>query len=214
MEDNAAGSNKLLDNLMKRRTVLLAGEITFKTIKDVSARMIDLQHQSPDRITLIIDSGGGNVQMALDLCDLIRVVITAPVRGIALGKCGSAATFIMLHCTERLGAPYSRFLVHSSVLHTPSCGLRLTENLELSVQRLVQEVSETKETLIQMYAARLTPAIWKTEEPTQEARRRFVEDLMKRGDQDFGEWIAAKEAVELGLIEKIVTEKLDIFPKK
>ena len=93
------------EGLLYRRTIVLGGEINRNSIDYVGQRMIALQMQSSDWINLIIDSNGGSLEAALQLGDLITIILTAPVRGIALGNCGSAATFIMLHCQERISTP-------------------------------------------------------------------------------------------------------------
>lgn len=134
--------------------------------------MIELQAHSPDRINLIIDSGGGSMEAALQLCDLMSTVLTAPVRGIALGACGSAATFVMLYCNERLSTPHSRFLIHSGTRSKISIpiGQTTSENLE----QLLREVKATEEMVLGLYMSKLTPVAWSKEEPTDEQRREYV----------------------------------------
>ncbi len=208
MPKNEESSDLILDAMMKRRTVVLGGEITHSSTSDVAKRLISLQMLSNDTINLVIDSSGGSLDAALRLCDLMTVVMTAPVRGIALGQCSSSATFIMLHCNERLGTPYSRFLVHSGTASEIAIPINHTtsENLE----QLLHEVKETEETVTQLYMNCLTPAAW-TKKTTNEARRGFVQKLIARGDQKFDEHMSAEEAVRAGLIERVVHEKLDIF---
>jgi len=50
-----------------------------------------------------------------------------------------------------------------------------------------------------------------TGETTDEEKRRFVQGLIHRGDQEFNKWMSAEEAVESGLVAKIVSRPLDIF---
>lgn len=200
--------NPIHEGLMKRRTVTLSGEINHESMTDAGQRLIQLQMQSNDRINLIIDSGGGGAGAALQLCDVINTVITAPVRGIAFGTCGSAATFIMLHCHERIATPYSRFLVHSGTRSRISIPINQTtsENLE----QLLHEVKSVEEMVIKLYMEKLRPDHW-TGKETNKVKREFVEKLISRGDQRFDEWMSAEEAVKIGLIERVVRDKLDIF---
>jgi len=134
--------NPIFKTFMSRRTVVLSGEITEQLVDDVRKQLIALQALSPDRINLIIDSVGGDAYQALLLCDLISTIMTAPVRGIALGSCGSAATFVMLHCNERISTPSSRFLIHSGTRSKISVpiGQTTSENLE----QLLKEVRSTE----------------------------------------------------------------------
>lgn len=192
---------------MARRTVVLSGEMNNESMGEVGSRLITLQMRSPDPITLLIDSGGGSIDAALRLCDLITHVMTAPVKGIALGMCGSAATFVMLHCNERLSTPYSRFLIHSGTRSKISIPINQTtsENLE----QLLKDVKATEEMVIQLYMERLTPS-WAVP-PSEEEKRENVLRLIARGDQRFDEWMSATEAVEIGLVSGIVSGKIGIF---
>lgn len=206
---NEENDNPVFETFMARRTVILTGEINHQSIADVGQRLIGLQARSPDRINLIIDSSGGSMDAALRLCDLMSTVMTAPVRGIALGSCGSAATFVMLYCSERISTPFSRFLIHSGTRSKISIpiGQTTSENLE----QLLREVKTTEEMVLNLYMSKLTPVAWSKEKQTDEKRREYVQKLIDRGDQPFNDWMPAEEAIEVGLVTEIVQGKLDIF---
>jgi ATP-dependent protease ClpP protease subunit len=208
-EQKAESGNPVLETFMSRRTVILNGEINHQSIAEVGQRLITLQARSPDRINLVIDSGGGSMDASLRLCDLMSTVMTAPVRGIALGSCGSAATFVMLYCSERISTPYSRFLIHSGTRSKISIpiGQTTSENLE----QLLKDVKATEEMVLGLYMSRLTPTAWASDKPTDEKRREYVQKLIDRGDQPFDDWMSAEQAVEVGMITEIVSGKLDIF---
>lgn len=213
MQTKREGNSSLstMDGLLERRTVALVGEINSKSITEAMRELLALQMQSSSPINLIIDSGGGSTWDALRLCDFISVVMTAPVRGIAIGMCGSAATFIMLHCHERVTTPYALFLVHSGTRGQIQIPINQTtsENLE----HLLSDARRTEETVLQMYMSRLTPPAWAKKRPTEKTRREFVQKLINRGDQRFDDLMTADEAVEAGLVTRILSEKLDIFTK-
>jgi ATP-dependent protease ClpP protease subunit len=194
---------------MKRRTVVLNGEITTESMGTLGNQMLTLQMESSERIDLIIDSGGGNIIAALQLCDLITNLMTAPVRGIALGDCGSAATFLMLHCAERCATKYSRFLIHSATLSKIS--IQVNQTTSENIEHLLKEVKATEEKVLQIYAQYLTPPHWTTENPNLEQKRAYAQSLISRGDQRFDDWFSAEEAIRCGLITTIVDGKLDIF---
>lgn len=199
----------ILEGLTERRTVFLTGKIDDGTINAVGEQMITLQMRSPDKVNLIIDSGGGSIYPALRLCDLISTILTTPVRGIALGACGSAATFIMLHCNERLSTPHSQFLIHSGTQSKIS--VKINQTTSESLERLLKDVKATEEMVLRLYMDRLTPRAWANKRPPPAKRREYVEQLIRRGDQDFHDWLSAEEAVEAGLVTKVVRNKLDIF---
>lgn len=201
--------NPVFETFMSQRTVILSGEINHQSVGEVAQRLIELQAHSPDRINLIIDSGGGSTYSALRLCDLMSTVLTAPIRGIALGDCGSAATFVMLHCNERVSTAHAQFLIHSGTRSEISIpiGQATSENVE----QLLKDVKATEKMVLGLYMKKLTPVAWSNTKPTDEERRAYVQQLINRGDQPFDNWMSAEEAIEVGLVTEIVHGKLDIF---
>lgn len=201
--------NLIVEGLMGRRTVVLDGKISPESMNEIGERLLTLQMRSDDPINLIISSSGGSVYAALELCDLMDSVVTAPIRGIAIGPCGSAATFVMLHCGKRLGTQYSRFLIHSGVRSEISVPINQTSSEQL--EQLLRDVKATEEIVTRLYMKRLTPKEWAGGKPDEAIQRAFVQRLVNRGDQRFDQWFGAEHAVEIGLIEEITTAKLEIF---
>ncbi len=75
----------IAEGLMERRTVVLRDEINHDSISELRGRLLTLQMRSTDRINLIIDSGGGNFYSALELCDVMTNLLTAPIVGLHSG---------------------------------------------------------------------------------------------------------------------------------
>ena len=188
---------ELRDILMKQRTILL-GEINHKSVGDVVRRLLILQSRSADRINLLIDSEGGEITAAFKLCDTIECLITAPVRGIAIVSCKSAATFVLMHCDERIATPNADFLIHSGKMSGITVMLNHTTQTEL--EHLLAESKASTERMIRMYMQKLHKS------------RRETVLLFGRGDRRFNGTISAPEAVKLGLIQSIET-RLNVFPK-
>jgi ATP-dependent protease ClpP protease subunit len=205
-------NNPIPDQMMERRTVMLGGEINDKSIGEIGHRLVTLQLRSEEPINLIIDSTGGSSYAALGLCDLMTTILRTPMRGIVCGRCDSAATFVLLHCKERLSTPYSRFLIHSGTANKIS--FPINETSSENVKRLLKELERIEEAVIKLYMDRLTPPAWAREKPSDEARRVYVRQLIQRGDQIFNGWLSAEEAVEVGLVERVLREPVDIFKKE
>jgi len=201
--------NPILEGLMERRTVFLEGEINSDSITDVGSRLLELQIRSTDPINLVINSGGGSLYAARQLCDQMKVMMTAPVRGIAFGECGSSATFVMLHCSSRVASPYSRFLIHSGNLGEIDMPIGRTSSKV--AEQLLADIKATEDVVIQLYVDHLTPKEWEKKEVSADDKKLFVQSLIDRGDQRFNEWLSAEEAVKVGMIESVVSGKLDIF---
>jgi ATP-dependent protease ClpP protease subunit len=209
MSTEQSYSHIILEGLMERRTILLTGEIDEKETHDIRRRLLVLQTRSNEPITLLIDSAGGCTMSALHLCDFMSTLMTAPIRGIALGNCKSAATFIMLHCNPRLGTRYSRFLIHSG---SRKLSVSINHTTAEQVEQILQGNRRTEKAILQLYMDRLTPREWEVKRPPVKEQHEFVEGLIKRGDQRFDYIMTAQEALEVGLIQEIVHDKLEIFP--
>lgn len=199
----------IIDGLTKRRTVALGGEIDEEIVSNLATHMLRFQIESNDPINLIIESGGGSIFHALRLCDLMTTILTAPIRGIALGECGSAATFVLLHCQERLSSPHAEFLIHSGTRSKISLPINQTSSVML--EQLTKDLRKMEEVALDLYVSRLTPIAWRKKRTTRAQKRAYVQKLIARGDQEFDNWITADEALEVGLIDRIVTGKLGIF---
>ena len=137
------------------------------------------------------------MEAALKLCDVLKYVLTAPVRAIVVGMCSSAATFIYLHCAERWATPYAQFKIHSASFENVS--IKVDSMMENNIQQLLAENKKVHATVVQLYMAQLN------------ASKETVEQLMSRGDQQFDGYISAQEAFEIGFVQRIVDSKLDIF---
>lgn len=199
MEENHPVAERfelIADSLMRQRTVILT-EINGESISDIMSRLLLLQIESSEPITMLIDSGGGDPNAAFLLCDAMEHLLTAAIRGIAVGSCGSAATFIMLYCNERLATPYSKFLIHSGRVNNLSVAVNGTTGKIL--EQLLSESKQLSERVIRMYMDKLRKT------------RKQVEKLMARGDQAFDQDMTAEEAKKIGLIQQIIEGKLDIF---
>lgn len=190
-------TNPLLDGLMDRRTLVLDGKVTYESMGDLWQRMLALQLRSSEPITLIIDSGGGSVHDALRLCDLMKSIVRAPVHGLVVGMCGSAATFVLLHCTKREGTAHSRYVIHSGTKSNLS--LPINGSVVQHLEQLLAETKRVEDMITSMYVRTLKKS------------KEEVEKLISRGDQSFDAVMSVAEAIEAGLIECVFEGKLDTF---
>lgn len=185
------------DDLMRYRTVSIIGDIEDRVIGNAMGRLLRLQLQSSDPITLVINSPGGSRFPALELHDVIRYGLSAPVRAIVVGQCHSAATFILLACEKRLAMPHARFIIHSGRY---GASIRNDELSLSKIDRLTSEIQKGAADVIRFYAERMGRTTMQ------------VKELIARGDEQFDNEMTASEALEVGLITEIVKEKLGIFP--
>ncbi|MBI2046054.1 MAG: ATP-dependent Clp protease proteolytic subunit [Parcubacteria group bacterium] len=117
--------------LLKKRIVLLTGEITEKKTGGIKGDLIELSLDSPDKdIFLIINNDGGSVNAGMSFYDFLTIFLKAPVVGIVERKCLSMALIVLQGCTKRVAAPHSFFLIHPSekditVVYHPSMKNRI-----------------------------------------------------------------------------------------
>ncbi len=187
----------ILDALQKHRAVIL-GDIDEKSVGEVSRRLIQLQLESPKPVKLLINSLGGGRLPAMALHDLIRHGLTMPVHALVMGKCYSAATFILLACKIRRSMPHGRFIIHSGSMNNIT--LRQDGMTEENVARLSAEIRKDTEELITLYQKGLKKP------------RGVIKKLIAQGDKAHDNQLSAEEALGIGLITEIVSGDAGIFP--
>lgn len=182
------------------RTVSLIGRITPDSCHQLIEQLLECQlASSTDSVKLIIESGGGDTGPALTVCDIITNVLTIPIEAIAIGRCSSAATFILLHCPVRRATPHTQFIIHSGRIG--NIEFTMNQMTEKNLNDLLCETKTFVAAITELYAGKL--GLSATE----------VQRLIDRGDQDFNNALTAEEALKIGLITEIVTGKVGIFPE-
>jgi ATP-dependent Clp protease protease subunit len=175
-------SNPLLESgLFKSRTILITGEINDRVARATSERLLAMSAESDDPITVIVSSPGGHVESGDMIHDMIKFVKPA-VRMLATGWASSAGSLIYVAADKenRFCLPNTRFL-----LHEPRGGVGGSAS-EIDIQ--AREVLKMRERLNRIYAA---------------ATGQSYEKIVADTNRDF--WMSAEEAVEYGVVSKIVT---------
>lgn len=100
--------------LLAKRQLLLQGPVDGDKQEEISASILylnALDDKTP--ISLFIDSYGGTSCAGGYMCDVIRTS-SAPVHGIVIGPCCSAAFKVLQACQRRIAHKNSMFLFHST----------------------------------------------------------------------------------------------------
>ena len=173
--------------LFNARTVLLTGGVDDKLARRVCERLLALASDSQDPILLVISSPGGHVESGDMIHDMIKFV-EAPVKVLGTGWVASAGALIYCAAKKenRYALPNTRFL-----LHEPRGGVG-GQATDVEIQ--AREIIKMRERLNKIFA---------------EATGQPLEKIKKDTDRDF--WMSAEEAVEYGLVGKIVTHKRDVL---
>ena len=174
------------ERLFKARTILIFGGIDQKLAKEVSARLLALQSASEDPITIFINSQGGHVESGDTIYDMIKFV-KPDVRVVGTGWVASAGALIYAAAKKenRFSLPNTRFL-----LHQPSGGAGGTAS-DVAIQ--AKEIIRMRKRLNEIFAR-------ETGQP--------IERIEKDTDRDY--WMSAEQAVEYGLVGKIVQNAAEI----
>lgn len=183
----AANPAALVENaLFKSRTILLTGGIDFKQARMVCERMLALSAESDDPILMILSSPGGHVESGDMIHDMIKFV-TAPVKVLGSGWVASAGALIYSAAKKenRYSLPNTRYL-----LHEPRGGVG-GQATDVEIQ--AREIIKMRERLNKIFA---------------DATGKSLEQIKKDTDRDF--WMSAEEAVEYGLVNKIIRNRREI----
>ncbi|MGN0729704.1 ATP-dependent Clp protease proteolytic subunit [Treponema sp.] len=183
--ENAA-PDPLAEKFLKTRQILLSGEICEELAEKIMRQLLILEADSDKPIYLYIDSPGGDVYAGFAIFDAIRF-INAPVYIIGTGLIASAAALILLSVPKerRLGFPHSSYLIHQ-----PSSGMKGVA------------------TDIEIHAAELAKTRTKINEIISEQTGTSIEKVSKDTDRDY--WLNAEEAVQYGLISKVIVNRKDL----
>ena len=173
-------------NLFKSRSIFIYGGITQELAQKVCTQLVALAAASDEDIRVYVNSPGGHVESGDSIHDMIKF-IKPKVWIIGTGWVASAGALIYVSVPKerRLALPNTRFL-----LHQPSGGTRgMVSDIEIQAR----EIIKMNERLNQIFA---------------DATGQPVERIAKDTDRDF--WIPAKDAIEYGLVGKIVTSQAEL----
>src|SRR5574344_1196952 len=176
----------LSDKLLKTRCVMISGEINKDLSDDFAQRMLVLDSESQDPITVYINSPGGDVDSGFAIYDMIRFV-RSEVTVVGMGLVASAAALIYLSVPKerRVAFPNSTYLIH-------------------------QPLSQLKGTAIEIDIYAKKPGEWriKLDKVIADAVGKSVEDVSKDTERDH--WLSAEEAEAYGIVGRIITNKCDL----
>ncbi len=171
--------------LLSDRIVYLGTEIDDDVANVIVAQLLYLESDDADReIGLYINSPGGSMSAMTAIYDTMQFV-RAPVATTCVGQAASAAAVLLAS-----GAPGKRFLLPHTrvVLHQPSTGGQGTIS-DLALQ--AQEILRTRAEMEQVLSAHTGQSL---------------EQL--RADTDRDKIFTAQQAVDYGLADHIITNRV------
>ena len=177
-------SYDIFSRLLNDRVIFLSDQVNDTTASLVVAQMLFLEAQDPDKdISFYINSPGGSVSAGMAIYDTMNF-IKCDVSTICIGMAASMGAFLL-----SAGAKGKRFaLPHSEIMiHQPLGGAK-GQATDIEIQ--AKQILRIKATLNEILAAN-------TGKP--------LEIIEKDTDRD--NYMTAQEALEYGLIDKILTHR-------
>ncbi len=176
------------EKLMKSRIIMITDVITKKLAQTTIGQLLILELEDPEKeIKVFINSPGGDADAGFAIYDMMKF-IKPKIKNICAGVAASAAVIILLGTGKesRVSLPNSRILIHQ-----PSTGVHGTAS---DIQIEASEILKCREKINRMIS--------------DETNREFekVENDTKRNY-----WMSAEEAVEYGLISKIINTQSDLL---
>lgn len=168
---------------IEQRKVIISESIDQKVAERVIKTLFlldGIDNQKP--ITVIINSPGGEVFSGFAIYDVMQI-IKSPVITLVTGFAASMGSIVMLGSKKgkRYATANSKILIHQPLIG----GFFEARATEIEIQ--AKEIQETKERIINIY-----------EEETKQPRDKIAKDI----ELDY--WMTAEEAVNYGLIDKII----------
>ena len=177
-------SYDIYSRLLKDNIIFLGTGIDDTVANAVVAQMLFLESEDPDKdIQIYINSPGGVVTAGLAIYDTMQFVKNDIVT-YCIGQCSSMAAVLLAAGTKgkRFALPNGRIMIHQ-----PSGG---AQGQASDIEITFKEIQRLKEMLAQLMSNH-------TGQP--------VKKLIKDMDRDY--FMNPKEAMEYGLIDRVLTER-------
>ena len=186
VEDSGRGerSYDIFSRLLKDRIIFLDEDVNDVSAGLVVAQLLFLESEDPDKdINLYINSPGGSVTAGMAIYDTMQYV-KCDVSTICIGMAASMGAFLLSGGTKgkRYALPNAEIMIHQ-----PLGGMRgQAEDMRIHAEHIIK----TKQRLNKILAANTGQRLSKIEK-----------------DTDRDNFLDPQEALEYGLIDKIITSR-------
>lgn len=177
-------SYDIYSRLLKDRIIFLGEEVSDVSASIVVAQLLFLEAEDPDKdIHLYINSPGGSVTAGMAIYDTMHYV-KCDVSTICIGMAASMGAFLLAGGTKgkRLVLPNAEIMIHQ-----PSGG---SQGQATEIEIAAKHILKTKDKLNRILA---------------ENTGKDLEVVAADTERD--NWMSAKEALEYGIVDKIVTSR-------
>ena len=175
----------IYSRLLKDRIIFVGGEINDAAASSVVAQLLFLEAQAPDKdISLYINNQGGSVSAGMAIYDTMQY-IKCGVSTICVGMAASMGAFLLSGGTKgkRFALPNAEIMIHQP--------LGAANGQASDVQIAAEHILKIRQRLYGIMADNCG---------------RSVKQLSKDCERD--NWLTADEALDYGLIDKVVSGRI------
>ena len=181
----------VFSRLMMDRIIFLGTEVNDYTANVIQAQLLYLDNADPGKdISIYINSPGGSVYAGFGIYDTMQYV-GCDVSTMCTGMAASMAAVLLVAGAEgkRYALPHSRVMIHQ-----PMGGM---QGQASDIEIAAKEILKVKAELYKIIA---------------DHSGRSVEDIERDSDRD--KWMTASEALEYGMIDKVLTSTKQVAKDK
>ena len=180
--EGKSSQNKIQDTFLEQRKVFLWGEVSDKSARDVTEKLLFLEFKEPGKpITFYINTPGGSITAGMAIYDTMQL-ISSPIKVIVTGMAASMGSILLSGAEkgQRVLYPHSRVLIHQPLIS----GQMVAVAVDIHIQ--AKEMEKLRDELNNILA---------------NASGQPLEKIQKDTDRDF--YMTAEEAIEYGLADSI-----------
>jgi ATP-dependent Clp protease, protease subunit len=176
--------DKIDDKILESRRLFICDAIDNESAKETIRKLWYLELTDPGKpILLVINSPGGSTDAGWAIWDQMQM-ITSPIKTLVTGLAASFGSILSLAGGKggRFATPFSRIMIHqpliSGVMQAVASDIEITS----------KEIDRTMDALVKVYC---------------DASGRLEEEIREVLDRD--KWMGPQEAIEFGILDRIVT---------
>ncbi len=174
---------KIQESFLKDRKIFLWGEVSDKSAKDITEKLLYLEADAPgEEITFYVNTPGGSITAGMAVYDTMQL-ISSPIKVVVTGMAASMGSILLCGASKgkRFLYPHSRVLIHQPLIS----GQMVAVAVDIHIQ--AQEMERLRDELNAILA---------------KSSGQPMERIEKDTDRDF--YMTADEAIEYGLADGIV----------
>lgn len=179
-------SSLVIEKQLKSRSIIISGEINQALAEKVTAQLLILQEMGDEPIKIFINSQGGHVEAGDTIHDMIKFV-KPRVIVIGTGWVASAGITIYLGADKenRYSLPNTRYMIHQPLggFNGPATDIGIEAKEILRVRKRINTIIS-------------------------DATGQTLEKIEQDTDRNY--WLNSNEAVEYGIVGKIISRYDDI----